>query len=454
MNILVINGSPKGKNSATLQTCLYLEILHPEHRFSYLQVGTDIRKLEKDFTPALDAVAQADLLLFSYPVYTFLVPSQLHRFIELLKAQGVDLREKDVSQITTSKHFYDFTAHAFMRDNFADMGMKIVKGLSADMDDLTTKKGQADAEAFFDYLMWCVEKDLYEPVRSLPSSAARLPVSVPEDAGGKPGDVVIVADLQPEDTQLRDMILRFRAVFPRKTRVVNIRDFPFRGGCISCFNCASDGTCIYKDGFSELLRDSIQTAEAIVLAFTVRDHSMGSVFKTYDDRQFCNGHRTITMGKPFGYIVSGNLSAEENLRTVIHARAETGGNFLAGVATDEFSPNSEIDALAERLQYAVEHAYVPPSDFYGVGGRKIFRDLIWLMQGLMREDHRFFKAHGQYDFPQKRRFTMLAMYLVGALMSSPKLRAKAAGKIGEGMVAPYKKALKQAERRMKQGGSI
>ncbi|MBR2074551.1 MAG: hypothetical protein IJ977_04670 [Fibrobacter sp.] len=32
MRILVINGSPKGKYSITLQTCNYLQILHPEHR--------------------------------------------------------------------------------------------------------------------------------------------------------------------------------------------------------------------------------------------------------------------------------------------------------------------------------------------------------------------------------------------------------------------------------------
>ena len=39
MNILVINGSPKGKNSVTLQTALYLQLLHPEHSFQFLHAG-------------------------------------------------------------------------------------------------------------------------------------------------------------------------------------------------------------------------------------------------------------------------------------------------------------------------------------------------------------------------------------------------------------------------------
>jgi len=58
---------------------------------------------------------------------------------------------------------------------------------------------------------------------------------------------------------------------------------------------------------------------------------MGSVFKMYDDRQFCNGHRTVTMGKPTGYLISGNYPAETNLQVIIEGRSEVGGNFLAGL---------------------------------------------------------------------------------------------------------------------------
>ncbi len=34
MNILVLNASPKGKNSTTVHTALYLQALHPEHTFT------------------------------------------------------------------------------------------------------------------------------------------------------------------------------------------------------------------------------------------------------------------------------------------------------------------------------------------------------------------------------------------------------------------------------------
>ena len=170
---------------------------------------------------------------------------------------------------------------------------------------------------------------------------------------------------------------------------------------------------------------------------------MGAVFKMYDDRQFCNGHRTVTMGSPVGYLVSGAYSEEKNLQTIIEGRAQVGTNFLAGVATDENDPNAEIDRMAKTLAYAIENKYVPPQNFYGVGGMKIFRDLIWLMQGMMKADHKFYKKHGQYDFPQKKRGTMLKMYLVGALISSPKIKAKMGNMMNEGMLMPYKKLLEK-----------
>ena len=136
MRILVLNGSPKGKYSITLQTVNYLQKLYPEQSFEVLHVGQRIKALEKDFAPALAAIAKADLLLFAYPVYTFIAPCQLHRFIELLKASGADLSGKYASQITTSKHFYDITAHRYIEENCYDLGLKYITGLSADMDGL------------------------------------------------------------------------------------------------------------------------------------------------------------------------------------------------------------------------------------------------------------------------------------------------------------------------------
>ena len=447
MEILVINGSPKGKHSITLQTVNYLQILFPEHQFTVLHVGQTIKALEKNMQDAIAAVEKAEVLLFSYPVYTFLAPSQLHRFMELLKAANLDLSGKYAAQISTSKHFYDMTAHRYIQDNCHDLGLRYVGGLSADMDDLTTEKGRGEAEAFFRYLCWSVEQGIWERSPEIPQPKPSLPVTVPDfQPEEKNGDVVIIADLQEGDGKLANMIDRFRAKLPRKTRVINIREYPFRGGCLGCFQCAVSGKCIYTDGFDDFLRRDIQTAEAIVYAFTIRDHSMGARFKLYDDRQFCNGHRTVTMGMCVGYLISGDLDREPNLKTVLEARAQVGSNHLAGIATDVSDPDGGIDALCAKLMYGLEQKYLPPQNFYGVGGMKVFRDLIWLMQGMMRADHKFYKAHGQYDFPQKQWPRMLAMYAVGGLLSNKKLKNKLGNAMSEGMLMPYTKVLDEARK--------
>ena len=104
---------------------------------------------------------------------------------------------------------------------------------------------------------------------------------------------------------------------------------------------------------------------------------------------------------PVGYLVSGDLSREPNLQALMEARAQVGSNFLAGIATDETDPDRAIDQLCSKLEYALREHYLPPQNFYGIGGMKIFRDLIWQMQGMMKADHKFYKKHKQYDFPQK-----------------------------------------------------
>lgn len=450
MNILVINGSPKGKYSITLQTIRYLERKFPEHSFTVLNAGQTIRAIEKDFSKSRELLSSADAILFSYPVYTFIAPCQLHRFIELLKADGVDISGKFATQITTSKHFYDITAHKYVEDNCHDLGLRYVKGLSADMDDLLKEEGREVAEKFFAHFLWCCEKGIFEAKPDRVSNYTQH-TATPCDSVSKEGrDVVIITDNTDENSNLARMIDRFRAALPYESRVVNIAEYPFSGGCLGCFNCATTGKCVYKDGFDDFLRNNIQNAYSIVYAFSIKDHSMGSRFKMYDDRNFCNGHRTVTVGMPVGYLVSGELSCEENLRNIIEARAEVGHNFLAGVATDEGDVDLAIDQLASHLDYALKNKYVPTQNFWGIGGMKIFRDLIYKMRGMMRADHKFYKKGGYYkDFPQRDKGTIIKMYLVGSLLSNEKIRKKMGNAMNDGMLMPYNKMFEKMDKNSK-----
>ena len=447
MNILVLNASPKGKYSTTVHTALYLQALHPEHEFTFLPVGQRIKSYEKDFSPVRAALEQADLILFCYPVYTFIAPYQLHRLIELIKADGVNLAGKLASQITTSKHFYDVTAHRYVEENCFDLGMKVIRGLSADMEDLLSAQGQKEARMFFDQLIFSCEHGLFAipPVKAPERKKDVYQPTLSPVTKDREKDVVIVTNCAHEDENLANMITDFRAALLCESRVVNLREFPFAGGCLGCFGCAITGKCVYKDGFDAFLRNTIQTADGFVYAFTISDHYTHSSFKCFDDRQFCNGHRTVTHGTPIAYLISGDYRYESNLRMIVEGRAEVGGNYLCGVATDEGDTAADIQALAENLAFAMEKHLTRPANFYGVGGMKIFRDLIYIMQGLMKADHKFYQKHGIYDFPQKQKKRIWQMRLVGTLLAIPAVQKQAKGKMTEAMIGPYQKVVETAK---------
>ncbi len=445
MKILILNGSPQGDNSITLQHMEYIKKKFVRFEYETINVGARIKSIEKDFSDSKASLENADLIVFCYPVYTFIVPAQLHRFIELIKENDVDISGKFATQLTTSKHFYDMTAHRFIEENCSDLNLKYIRGLSADMEDLLSKKGRKETISFFNYVLWNMKNNTSaNPYMVAPSGRKLKSATEVKPSSVKTSKkIALVTDYDSTDKSYKNllsMIKRFELRFPGEVNVINLREFPFIGGCLGCFNCANDGKCIYKDGFDDFLRGNINDADAVVYAYKIKDHSMGYRFKLYDDRQFCNGHRTVTMGKPVAYLVSGELSIEKNLLTIMESRAEVGGNFLAGVVSDEESPDKPIDDMVRTLYYALKKNYTPPKNFYGVGGLKIFRDLIYQMQGLMKEDHRFYKEHGFYDdFPQNHKGRIVGMYLLSAMMKNKKLSKKV--NMNDGMIMMYKKAM-------------
>ena len=444
MKILFVNASPKGERSVTLQTARYISKRYPNAcEYSVLHAGARIKALEKDFTEAENAINAADAIIFVYPAYTFIAPYQLHRFIELTKDSEVSCKGKYCAQILTSKHFYDVTAMKYVEANALDLGMRYLGALTADMDDLQSEEGRYEAECFFERLMFDIAKGNYTEAPSHAPQAAR-PVYEPTLAEAKKSDgkdVVVVTNATTDDVNLRNMIEDFANACAYPVRVVNVRDFPFKGGCLGCFNCAISGKCVYNDGFEEFLRNDVQRADAIVYAFTISDHYTHSSFKLYDDRQFCNGHRTVTAGKVTGYIISGEYSKEANLRMIVEARANVSGMYFAGVAGNEGDTAKALSALAASVCFALDSGLRAPRNFYGVGGTKIFRDLVYTMQGIMQAEHAFYKAHGVYDFPQKKRGTIFAMKFLGLLMRSPAVQKKMKGQMTKYMLMPYEKVL-------------
>ena len=195
---------------------------------------------------------------------------------------------------------------------------------------------------------------------------------------------------------------------------------------------------------------------------TIRDGvARGQQVVVTDPEFSSDGLQLLGMEDGWFYGLYYNYSDDTNEESYELVRFQSDGSGLEHIQIQGKDAGTEIAAAtfldgcyylgmvtyhnSEALDYALEHGYSQPQNFYGVGGLKIFRDLIYQMRGLMRADHRFYKAHGFYDFPQKRRGRILGMYAVGAMMNNKKLRRKLGGRMTEGMVLPYKKAIEQED---------
>ena len=229
MKIIVVNGSPKGEYSITLQTILYLKKLYKDYEFVIIHAAQQIKALEKDFSKTKLLLESGDAILFAYPVYTFLAPSQLHRFIELIKEHQVNLKDKYASQITTSKHFYDVTAHKYIKENILDLKMHYIRGLSADMEDLLCNQGKKEAIAFMKHFLWSIKEKVF--VNPIIHANDYHPIlaneSICRNNQSDKKDIVIITDVSNHQSNLQKMITRFQNRLPYQSRIVNIHEYPF-----------------------------------------------------------------------------------------------------------------------------------------------------------------------------------------------------------------------------------
>ena len=157
MHIVVLNGSPKGNRSVTLKCIEHMQRRFPGHSVTVLNISARIRKLERDpgaFDAVIDSIRKADLVLWAFPVYVLLVPSQYKRFIELVfeRDGGDAFRGRPSALFSTSIKFFDCTAHDYMRAICEDLGSPFMGSYSAEMHELLEEEGRERQIGFFEQL--------------------------------------------------------------------------------------------------------------------------------------------------------------------------------------------------------------------------------------------------------------------------------------------------------------
>ncbi|SMC89911.1 NAD(P)H-dependent oxidoreductase [Sporomusa malonica] len=457
MKIVVLNGSPKGEISVTMQYVGFIQKKFPQHELKIINIAQRAKQIEnkeETFQEIIEEIKEADGILWAFPLYVFLVHSQYKRFIELIteRSAAAAFKGKPAAILTTSIHFYDHTAHNYMQGICDDLDMKFYASYSAEMRDLFKENERERLLHFFQgYFEAIVRKapaiNVYSPLYLQPSEYTPKTSPNPIDTCGR--KIVIITDAEQDHSNLKQMVDRVAEHFTGQAEVINLHDIDIKGGCLGCIRCGYDNTCAYsgKDGFIEFYTNKLKTADILVFAGKIRDRYLSSLWKTFFDRGFFNTHIPSLAGKQVAFLISGPLGQLSSLRQILEAYTEWQQANLVGIVTDEEPDSQKIDNCLRELairsvEYANSH-YIRPTTFLGVGGRKIFRDEIW---GHLRfpfaADHHFYKTKGLYDFPHKDYSTRVLNLILGWLIKIPAVRKKIYGTMMiSKMVEPFQKLL-------------
>jgi multimeric flavodoxin WrbA len=455
MKMVVLNGSPKGESSVTMQYVAFIQKRFPQHEFKIFHIAQKIKKIEND-QDTLDAIiaeiTAADGILWAFPLYVCLVHSQYKRFVELITERSIEyaFNGKHTAILTTSIHFFDHTAHNYLHGICDDLNMKFFASYSAEMQDLFKEKEREKLVDFSQNFFAAIDRDapaakVYSPVinENPEYYPGREQFQIPTQ-GQK---VIVLTDAEEHNVNLNRMIGKFTASLNGLVEVVNLRNIDIKGSCLGCIHCGYNNTCVYsnKDGFIDFYNSKLKSADILIFAGTIRDRYLSSLWKTFFDRAFFNTHTPSLQGKQIGFIISGPLRQLPNLRQIFEAYTQWQQANLVSIVTDEHTDSGNIDILLQEMATrSVEYRrqqYSTPATFLGVGGSKIFRDEIWgNLRFPFEADHQFYKANGMYDFPQRDYVTRIRNLFFRLMIKIPAIRREIySEKMITNMVKPYKK---------------
>jgi len=459
MKIIVLNGSPKGPISVTMQYVHYIARRHPEHKLKVFHVAQRVHGLEKDperFDEIMQEVRSADAVLWAFPLYFLLVSSQYKRFIELIRERKAEdaFQGLYTAALSTSINFYDSSAHAYIRGITEDLDMKYLGFYSANMHDLmkAAERGRLElfAEGFFSGITdRAAPPRMYHPLIHRPVTLPLQPAEHRISTGGK--KVLVLSDAQPQQNSLQAMIDRFTNNLDGEVEVYNLHDLDIKGGCIRCLRCGFDNRCAYtgKDGYIDFYNSTVKQADVIVFAGAIVDRQLSWKWRQFFDRSFFNGHTPSLAGKQIAFLISGPLSQLPDMRQVYEAWMEIQQSNLVGFVSDEANGGGGIeerlDSLAAQLIRQAKNGYIRPRTFLGIAGMKIFRDDIWgSMRIVFRADHKAYKKLGVYDFPQKKIGRRILVQLGWFITGLPGIRRRFPAMIKRQMIQPFQKVLQKA----------
>jgi multimeric flavodoxin WrbA len=436
-----------------LQYVRYMMRMHPHHHYEIHDVARDVDELASShqrWASLLAAVSSSDLVVWTTPVYSYFVPCQLKRFVELIFERGAAsvFASKYCTVLSTSTLMYDHATHRYMHAICDDLDMKYLGFFSAEMYDLTRAEKRRAFEIFVDSLLFRIEHGhattrWYKPI--VPQGFVYEPTAPDVRVDSEGRSIVIVTDSENPQDNCSRMVQRLAASFSAAPTIVNLHEVGMRHGCEGVVRCGYDNTCAHHDGYVQFYESVLMPADILVFAGTVKDRFLSSKWKQFWDRSIYQGHVPSLVHKQLAWLVSGPFRQVPCVLEVIDGSTQSQLCTLVDVVTDEDASSARLDALlqqlAEQLIFFHDRDYRKPPTFVGVAGAKVCRHLSLRSRFLFQADYDFMRRGAAHDLPPIDLPNRVANMLLAPALRIPWIRRRFFDRFDDILVYPFKKLL-------------
>jgi len=203
MRFVVLNGSPKGDVSVTMQYVRFIQKKFPNHEFLIHNISQRLSKIEEDKGSFKEIIQSIERQTGFYGPFlstiSLSIPIQAFHRAPMGKGSTEVFKDKYAAAFFHLDPFFDHIAHSYVNAICDDLSMRFFGGYSADMYDLLKERERERLLAFFYGFFEATQNKI--PNLEKPSASDSYPFGVCPwtSQGGFTGDrkrIVILHDIK------------------------------------------------------------------------------------------------------------------------------------------------------------------------------------------------------------------------------------------------------------------
>ncbi len=423
-NVLFLCGSPRRGRSTSLLTAKYLaRFLDHDHSFldvARAKLTADPAEADAGFLRVVEAMRRADAIVWTFGVWSWFVPTALHRLLDKLFTQGVEPFDGRLAAAVMSSGGVG-DDHAGQRLRFAaeQLGLAWVGDVSAEGSPFMGYIGDGEAtehscRVLADRLNRALADGyaptrMHEPVDWRLLSSAHPGDGFPVEGVGPDADddgrrlLVVVGDTLEADPAAGATVASIRRFSRHPVDVVELVRRRIKP-CAGCYLCGTrpEGVCVIDDDYAEV-RELLDAAAGVVYLATSSAGLIDERLKRFLDRSWDLAHRP-RLQERYGFVVASGGGDQDApaARILENILSKTGVRVIGALARNRADGGAfaaTVRRTVEELDRAIDERWRIADRFQVRASGWAFRDLAASTGMIMRADYAWHRQQRLFDAP-------------------------------------------------------